>query len=82
MMPNVRVRLNIRGINGVLTSSGVVSDLARRAQKIADAAGPGFEKSVNPTARTARAYVRTANSEGRRRQAESAVLERALGAGG
>lgn len=81
MMARIRVRLNIRGINAVLTSAPVVSDLARRAERIAAAAGDGFEKSVNPTRRTARAYVRAADENGRKRQAESAVLERALGSG-
>lgn len=80
-MAKTRVKLNLRGINEVLTSAPVVSDLARRAQKIADAAGEGFEKSVNPTKRTARAYVRTADDTGRRRQAQSPVLEQAMGAG-
>lgn len=75
------VVLNLKGINQVLTSAPVVNDLRRRAQKIADAAGDGFESSVNPTKRTARAYVRTADAEGVRRQAESPVLEQALGAG-
>lgn len=81
MMGNVTVKLKIRGINTVLTSAPVVSDLARRAQRIADAAGEGFERSVNPTKRTARAYVRTADAKGARRQATGAVLERAMGAG-
>ena len=78
-MADVKVKLKLRGINKVMKSPEVQSAVARRAQRIAAAAGEGFEPVVNPAKYTARAFVRTADATGRKRQAEDAVLERALG---
>ena len=80
-MADVKVALKIKGINTLMKSAPVQSEVARRAQRIAAEAGEGFEVIVKPARYTARAYVRTADATGRRRQAESAVLERSLDAG-
>lgn len=80
-MAVVRVKLKIRGVSETLRSSGVQAEVARRAKRIADAAGEGFEMVVKPHRYTARAFVRTVGVEGARRQAEEAVLERSLSAG-
>lgn len=80
-MADVKVKLKLRGLNTLMKSQPVQSDLAKRAARIAREAGPGFEAVVSPAKYTARAFVRTADNDGRRRQAESAVLERALDAG-
>lgn len=80
-MANVTVKLKIRGVREVLKSGPVQSEIARRAKRIADAAGEGFSMVVKPHRYTARAFVQTDDDEGRKRQAEGAVLERALNAG-
>ena len=80
-MADVKVKLKLKGINAVMTSPGAIAEVARRARRMASAAGEGFEAVVNPHRWTARAFVRTADETGRRRQAEDAVLERSLDAG-
>ena len=64
-----------------MKSDPVQSEVARRAQRIAAEAGPGFEMVVKPARYTARAFVRTADAAGAVRQARDNVLERALDAG-
>lgn len=77
----VQVKLNIRGINAVMTSAPVADEVARRAYRIAGAAGPNFEMVVKPHRYTARAYVRAANDEGRKEEARDKKLTRAIDAG-
>ena len=80
-MADVRVKLKIRGIREVLRSAPVQAEVARRARRMAQAAGSGFESIVKPHKYTARAFVQTASQEGRRREANEKVLTRALDAG-
>lgn len=75
----VRVKLKIKGIRELLRSNPVQSEIARRAKSMAKAAGPGIEAVVKPHKYTARAFVQTVDDVGRIRQAEEAVLQRALG---
>lgn len=75
---SVRVKLKIRGVRALLRSSEVQSDVAQRATRAARAAGPGFEAVVKPHKYTARAFVQTADDEGRKREAEEKVLNRVL----
>lgn len=81
-MADVKVKLKQKGIRETLKSSPVQADLARRAKRIADAAGEGFEMVVKPHKYTSRAFVQTDTEEARKRQAEDAVLERSLSASG
>lgn len=81
-MAKPKVKMNLPAVNMLMRSRPIQSALNARAERIAAAAGPGFEAVARPHKYTARAYVRTADEEGRKRQAESAVLERSLGAGG
>lgn len=74
-----RVKLQIRGIREVLKSPGATKEVARRANRAAQAAGEGFGYVVKPGRYTARAYVQTEDSTGEKRQADEAVLERAMG---
>jgi hypothetical protein len=80
-MTSVKVRLNLRALNALMKSAPVQAEVTRRAQRIADAAGEGFEAIARPARYTARAYVHTKDAVGRKRQAESSVLERSLDAG-
>jgi hypothetical protein len=81
-MADVKVKLKLREINKLMTSAPVVSMIAQRAKRIAAAAGPGFIASINSHKYTARAYIKTDTTAARKRQAEDAVLERSLSAGG
>lgn len=80
-MAEVRVVLKIKGINALMTGPAAQAEVIRRARRMANAAGEGFEAVARPAKRTARAYVRTADATGMKRQAESAVLEQSLDAG-
>jgi hypothetical protein len=80
-MAKPQVKLNIRGINALMSSAPVQSLVEERARRIAEAAGSGFEAVAAPHPWTARAYVRTADAEGRRREAQEKVLTRSISAG-
>lgn len=81
MAQNVRVRLKLRGVNEVMTGPGATSAVVRRAQAIQQAAGADFEVNVVPHQYTARAFIRPANFEGAKKEAQDKVLTRALDAG-
>ena len=81
MADDIKVKLKLRGINAVMTSSEVRAEVVRRTKRMADAAGDGFEAVIQSGKYTARAVVRTADATGRKRQADEAVLEQALDAG-
>lgn len=76
-----RVKLNLRGINALMTGPAVTGEVVRRARLMAQQAGSNFEADIVPHKYTARAYIRPANAAGRREQAEEAVLERVMGSG-
>lgn len=76
----VRVRLKIGAIRKILRSAPVTAEVARRAQRAAAAAGPGFEAVVKPHKYTSRAFVQTGTPEAARAEAENKALTRALGA--
>ena len=78
-MSKVKVVMNPAGVRALLNAPGVVAD---RAERIRAAAGPGFfvrrrDKRINRYS----SQVRTADDEGRRAQAESNALMKALDAG-
>lgn len=79
-MADVTVKLKIRGVREVLRSRGVQAEVARRAKRAAAMAGDGFEAVIKPHKYTSRAFVQTKNSDGRKREAEQKVLNRALDA--
>jgi len=79
-MADIRVKLKISGVRQVLKSPGVVSEVVRRARRIQEAAGEGFEMVVKPHRYTARAFVQTGDADAAKREAEQKVLTRALGA--
>lgn len=79
-MADVNVKLKMRGVRELLKSSPVQSNLAARAVRAARVAGLGFEAAVKPHKYTSRAFVQTADAEGRTREANEKVLIRALDA--
>ena len=80
MANTVRVQLKLRGLNALMTSPPVVSEVARRAQAIQRAAGEDFEVNVVPHKWTARAFIRAKNARGAREEARNKVLTRAVDA--
>jgi len=75
----VRVKLNLKGINALMTSREVTGAVIREAQRMQAEAGENFEYDVSPHRYTARAYIRAANAAGAKEQQENAVLERVVG---
>ena len=76
-----RVRLNRKGVRELLRSREVLSDLERRANAIAAAAGEGMEVDSEIGRNRARASVRTATREAVLAEAQQRALTRALDAG-
>lgn len=79
---SVTVRVNPKGAQRLLTSQAVQANLDARAERIRAVAGEGFTVRRRPERR--RRYgvqVRTDGQEGRKKQAESNTLTRALDAG-
>lgn len=76
------VVLNLRGVNEVMKSSGVERELARRAQRIAAAAGDGVVAESNNDHRwVARAWVIVRTREAAAREARSNSVTRSIDAG-
>lgn len=70
------LKLNLPGINKIMTGKGARALLRRNLDRMAGSAGEGFEAVERPHRWTARGYVQTADAEGRHRQADEKVLER------
>lgn len=82
-MARVKVRLNLRGINTVMKSPGVVDVLRRESSAIAGAAGPGFDSAVDNTHPwVARAWVRSETYRAKVAEAKNKALTRAVGTRG
>lgn len=81
MADRLPLNLNSVVIEAILKSAPVQADLLRRAERIAAAAGEGFEASVVAGENRARASVITATFEAREAEARSGALTRALDAG-
>lgn len=79
-MANVRVQLNLRGLNALMTGREATAAVVRAANKIQRAAGDDFEVNVVPHRWTARAYVRAKNARGMREEARNKALTRAMNA--
>lgn len=59
----VTVRMDDAGVRALLNSPDVLADLARRAEAVAEQAGPGMEVDVQTGRKRGRASVRTATPE-------------------
>lgn len=78
---SVRIDVNRGALRDLLRGDAVQADLKRRADKIAQAAGPGHKVNVNVGANRARAEVVTDTFEARAREATGRSLTRAIDAG-
>jgi tRNA A37 threonylcarbamoyltransferase TsaD len=76
-----KVTLRKANIGALLKSARVQAELKARADRIAAAAGPGMEASVQVGATRARASVITATRKARENEARNRALTRALDAG-
>lgn len=85
MAAKVRIELDSAGIRDLLTGAEVAADMKRRADAIADAAGPGFEASefVGKYGGSPRAIakVKAVTIEAKRAEATDKSLTRAIDAG-
>jgi hypothetical protein len=82
-MAQIKVKLNSAGIREVLQSAEMEADLRRRAKAIAQAAGgePDFVGDAEVVGDRVMGFVVTATDEGKRAEAETRALTRALDAG-
>jgi len=81
MVAGVRIVLNHKGIEELLKSPEVQADLKRRADAIANAAGPGMNASVMVGKNTARASVNTGTFDAILAETYHKALTRAIDAG-
>ncbi|SDQ04760.1 hypothetical protein [Leucobacter chromiiresistens] len=81
MATGVRIKLNKKGIIRLLQSQQVADHLKERGERIADAAGPGFEATPQLNKDRAVVFVRAETTEARRAQAADNALQRAIDAG-
>jgi|GEM_PF-2417630 len=79
MTNDVKVKLNLRGINAVMTSRGVQGEVLRQARAMQARAGANFEVVSLPHKWTGRAFIRAANAQGAREEARDKRLTRAVG---
>lgn len=76
-----RIKWNNKAFKELRKSDEVMRELETRAERIADAAGPGVETSPFEGRNRGRVSVITATAEARRRNAEANTLVRAIDAG-
>lgn len=79
-MADWHVVMNSRGVRDLLQSEGVQRDLKRRADAVAEQAGPGHRVEVNLTKERARAVVVTDTFEAAAAEARDRNLTRAIDA--
>ena len=80
-MTAVKIVLNRRAIQGLLTSDVMVGDVLSRAERVAAACGDGFVARSSTPKRRARAAVITATGKAIRRNAAENTIVKNLGAG-
>lgn len=80
-MAKVKIELNRAGVRVLLTGPEMQADLLARANRIAAAAGEGFEAETKVGANRAHATIRTATWAARRAEARDRALTKALDAG-
>lgn len=76
-----RVKLHNKGFDELRKDSNLVADINARAQRIANAAGAGYEVSPRTGKKRHRASVITESYEAAKDNAENNTLLRALDAG-
>ena len=77
----VRIKVQSPGAREVLSSEAVANELSGRGERIADAAGEGFESRTTRNRDRVVVFVSTATNEAREAEAETRALTRAIDAG-
>lgn len=85
-MASIRLKIRNKGFAELRNSAGVLGDLNRRARRVRESAGEGFEvRPARPGTEgkrpRGRASVGTTNFKSRRAQSKDNILQRALNAG-
>lgn len=80
-MAKSRIKWNIAGFRQLRLEPGVIADLGERGDRIADAAGSGYEASTYEGRNRGRASVITADYDAIRDNAKNQTLLRSLDAG-
>lgn len=80
-MAKPRIKWNVKAFRELRLEPGVIADLGERAERIASAAGVGYEPSTFEGRNRGRASVITADFAARRDNARNQSLLRALDAG-
>ena len=78
-MTRPRVKLNLRGINAVMTSPAAQAEVDRLGEKIVGNADGNYRYVPNPHRWTARGHVEPADAETAREDARTNELLSALG---
>lgn len=81
MAKDVRVRLNLKGLNKLMTSQPAMAEVMRRANRIRNAAGDGYIVQASPHKWTAGAVVKAGDPETARKEARTQRLLRSIDAG-
>lgn len=76
-----KIKWRLAGFRELRLEPGVMADLGERAERIADAAGDGYEASTFEGKNRARASVITADFDARRDNAKNQTLLRSLDRG-
>lgn len=76
-----RIKWRNKGFKQLRKSNEILAELEKRAERIADAAGPGVETSPFKGKNRSRVSVITVTEEARRANAENNTLIRAIDAG-
>lgn len=81
MAQRIRIEMNRKGVEELLKSPEVQADLQRRAEAIAQAAGPGMVAEARVGRTRARASVRTGDFDAILAEARDKALTKAIDAG-
>lgn len=81
MATKMRIEFNYKAFDVIRKSKGVQADLKERADRIAEAAGPGVEVTTTLGAHRARASVMTMTYDAMESEAKDKTLSRAIEAG-
>lgn len=79
-MANAQVTLNEKGVGELLKSDRMLAEMAKRGERVAKAAGPGFESSAIVGRTRARAQIRARTFKAELAERKDKVLTRAIDA--
>jgi len=81
MAKSMRIKLNRDGVRALLASQELADNLSDRGERIAAAAGEGFEATTTKNRDRVVVFVTSETAEAKKAEAENRALTRALDAG-